>query len=147
MNNTPYSYRADPAVPDFDDSRALFVFDGVCALCSGGARRVMQLDRAGRIAFTPAQGALGQALYRHYGLEMDDTYLFVANGRGYSMSSGYFAVAQELGGWWRLALAGRIVPRFIRDALYRMIARNRYRWFGKAEYCALLTEDQRKRLL
>ncbi len=147
MNTTPYSYRANPAVPDFDDSRPLFVFDGMCVMCSGAARMVMRLDRAGRIAVTPAQGAVGQALYRHYGLEMDDSYLFLADGKAYVMSDGYFAIARQLGGLWRLALMGRIIPRALRDAAYRIIARNRYRWFGRAEYCALLTEDQRKRLL
>lgn len=143
----PYSYRGDPAVPGFDDCRPLFVFDNVCVLCSSGVRFLMKHDRAGKIAFTSAQGPIGQALYRHYGLEMDETYLFLAHGRASTMSAGYFAVARELGGWWRLAAAGRILPRFILDALYRLVARNRYRWFGKVEACVLLTEEQKARLL
>ncbi len=147
MTHEPYSYRADAAVPDFDDSRPLFVFDQVCVLCSGGASFIMRHDRDGKIAFTPAQGAIGQALYRHYRMAMDDSYLFLSNGRATTLSSGYFVVARELGGLWRLAAVGRIVPRFIRDAVYRLVARNRYRWFGKTEACALLTDEQRARLL
>lgn len=142
-----YSYRGDPAVPSFDDSRPLFVFDNVCVLCSGGASLIMRHDREGMIAFTSAQGPIGQALYRHYGLEMDETYLFLARGRASSMSDGYFALVDELGGWWRLLLIFRVVPRFIRDAIYRAVARNRYRWFGRTQACALLTADQRARLL
>ena len=88
MTRPPYGYRDDPQVPRFDDSRPLFVFDGVCVLCSGGASWIMRRDRGARIAFTPAQGALGQALYRHYGLALDDTYLFVADGQGYGLSEG-----------------------------------------------------------
>ena len=107
----------------------------------------MKHDRAGKIAFTSAQRSLGQALYRHYGLEMDETYLFLARGRASTMSAGYFAVARELGGWWRLAEIARIAPRFILDALYRLVARNRYRWFGKTEACALLSQEQRAKLL
>lgn len=145
--NSPYSYRSDPQVPPFDDGRPLFVFDGVCVLCSGGASWIMRRDRAGRIAFTPAQGPIGQALYRHYGLAIDDTYLFLADGRAYGLSEGYFQVACVLGGAWRLAAVLRIVPRPLRDAAYRLVARNRYRWFGKAESCALLTPEQRSRLL
>lgn len=143
----PFSYRSDPQVPAFDDSRPLFVFDNVCVLCSGGVRFLMRHDTAGKIAFTSAQGSIGQALYRHYGLEMDETYLLLAHGRAHTMSAGYFAVAEELGGWWRLARLGRIVPGFLRDAAYRIVARNRYRWFGKTQACALLSEDQRARLL
>lgn len=142
-----YSYRTDPVVPAFDDSRPLFVFDGTCVLCSGGASWIMRHDPRGRIAFTPAQGPLGQALYRHYGIRMDETYLFVANGRAWGMSEGYFRVAEVLGGAWRAAAALRIVPRALRDAAYQQVARNRYHWFGRAEACELLTPEQRERLL
>lgn len=147
MTREPYSYRTDPTVPPFDDSRPLFVFDQVCVLCSGGASFMMRHDHAKRIAFTPAQGEIGQALYRHYGVAMDETYLFLANGRAATMSEGYFFMARELQGWWRLARVLRVVPRILRDAVYRLVARNRYRWFGRTESCALLTVDQRARLL
>jgi predicted DCC family thiol-disulfide oxidoreductase YuxK len=142
-----YSYRADPQVPPFDDSRPLFVFDGVCVLCSGGASWIMRHDRAARIAFTPAQGAIGQALYRHYRLAIDDTYLFLVDGRAYGLTEGYFQVAHVLGGAWRLAALLRLIPRVLRDAVYRLVARNRYRWFGTVGHCALLTPEQRARLL
>ena len=147
MTGQAYSYRDDPQVPDFDDSRPLFVFDNVCVLCSGGARFIMQHDRKERIALTSAQGELGSALYRHYGLRMDDSYLFLADGQAYEMSEGYFQLARRLGGVWRLAGVSRIVPGPLRDAIYRLVACNRYRWFGKTEACALLTPDQRARLL
>lgn len=147
MNHDPYSYRSDLSVPTFDDSRPLFVFDQICVLCSGGASFVMRHDRACAIAFTPAQGDLGQALYRHYGLAMDETYLFLDDGYATTMSDGYFALARKLGGWWRLAAVFRLVPRSVRDAAYRLIARNRYRWFGRTNACALLTPEQRARLL
>ncbi len=142
-----YSYRADPQVPPFDDSRPLFVFDGVCVLCSGGASWIMRRDPAARIAFTSAQGAIGQALYRHYGLAIDDTYLFLVEGRAYGLSEGYFRLARVLGGAWRLAGVLRLIPSGLRDRAYRLVARNRYRWFGTAGHCALLAPAQRARLL
>lgn len=147
LARAPYSYRSDPDVPAFDDSRPLFVFDGICVLCSGGASWIMRRDRAARIAFTDAQGPIGQALYRHYGLAMDDTYLFLVDGQAYGLSEGYLRVARVLGGKWRLAAVLRLVPRPVRDAVYRLVARNRYRWFGMADHCALLTVEQRSRLL
>ena len=147
MNLEAYSYRDDPQVPDFDDSRPLFVFDNVCVLCSGGASFIMRHDPKGKIAFTSAQSPLGVALYRHYGVAMDESYLFLVEGRATTMSEGYFALADELGGAWKAARIARLIPRAIRDAIYRLIARNRYRWFGKTEACKLLTPDQRARLL
>lgn len=142
-----FSYRADPNVPEFDDSRALFVFDGVCVLCSGGAAFLMRHDARARVNFTAANSALGRALYQHYGVDFDATYLLVEGGRAYTASAGYLRLCAVLGGWWRVFRVGTAIPERWRDAAYSVVARNRYRWFGTAEHCALLTPEQRARLL
>jgi len=142
-----FSYREDRAVPAFDDSRALFVFDGVCVLCSGGASWIMRHERKSLVNFTPAQEALGQALYRHYGIDMDESYLLITNGRAFTASRGYIELCRILGGWWHFLRLTAVVPERARDWLYALVARNRYRWFGKTEYCGLLTSEQRSRLL
>jgi predicted DCC family thiol-disulfide oxidoreductase YuxK len=148
MSLAPYSYRNNPAVPDFDDTRPVFIFDHVCVLCSGGVSFIMKYDHKAAIAFTPAQGPLGSALAEHFGIDWNGTYIFVRNGRAFTKSDGYFEVARALGGWWRLGLVFQIIPRPLRDWAYDMIARNRYRWFGKtADACALLTPEQRARLI
>lgn len=141
-----YSYKDDSAVPDFPDA-PLFVFDGVCVLCSGGAAFIMRRDRERRVNMASAQSPLGRALYAHYGLALDDTYLFVRDGRAFVKSAGYLELFAVLGGRWRLLRAARILPERFRDWLYDILARNRYRWFGKADYCALLTPEQRERLI
>jgi len=141
------SYRNNSAVPAFDDSRALFVFDGVCVLCSGGASWIMRHDKKARVNLTPAQATLGQALYTHYGVEMGESYLLIANGRAFTGSRGYLELCRILGGWCHIFRAATIIPEGLRDWLYALVARNRYRWFGKADYCALLTAAQRCRLL
>src|SRR5215467_8770859 len=143
----PYSYRGDPTIPPFNDSRALFVFDGVCVLCSGGASWFMRVDGRAKVNFTSMQGALGQALYRHYGVAPDESYLLIANGRAFTASRGYLELCGLMGGVWRLLRVGALIPEAWRDALYASIARNRYRWFGRVEFCARLTSEQRARLL
>lgn len=147
LRGEPYGYRDVPHVPPFDDSRPLFIFDGVCVLCSGGAGFLMRRDKNGRINLCSAQSPLGRALYQHYGMALDDSYIFLRHGRAFTKSGGYFQTAQALGGIWRAAWVFWVVPRPIRDWLYDRVAANRYRWFGKVEYCALLTPDQRSRLL
>jgi predicted DCC family thiol-disulfide oxidoreductase YuxK len=143
----PYAYRDDPYVPPFDDSKALFVFDGVCVLCSGGASWLMKFDRNRRVNFTSAQGPLGQTLYAHFGLEMDESYLLITGGRAYTASAGYLQLCKVLGGPWHLLRIGGLIPAIMRDWVYAQIARNRYRWFGKTEFCVLLDEKQRRRLI
>ena len=142
-----FSYREDPKVPRFDDGRALFVFDGVCILCSGGAAFLMRRDRRARVNFTPVRSDLGQALYAHYGVDWDATYLLVEGGRAYTATAGYLRLCAVLGGWWRPLRIGAVVPERWRDAAYAVVARSRYRWFGTADHCALLTPEQRARLL
>jgi predicted DCC family thiol-disulfide oxidoreductase YuxK len=143
----PYSWRSDPGVPAFDDGKPLFVFDGICVLCSTGAALLMRRDKEGRINMASAQSPLGAALYRHFGLPIDDSYLLLKDGRAFTKSRGYFELLDALGGWWRLLQAARILPERLRDWLYDRVAANRYRWFGTADQCALLSEDQRARLL
>lgn len=144
---SPYAYRDNPNVPQFDDSRALFVFDGVCVLCSGGASWLMRFDRKRRVNFTSAQGSLGQPLYAHFGLQMDESYLLIDGGCAFTASAGYLQLCKVLGGPWHLLRISALIPSALRDWVYAQIARNRYRWFGKAEFCVLLDEDQRRRLI
>jgi predicted DCC family thiol-disulfide oxidoreductase YuxK len=105
-----YSYRQDDGVPDFPDDKPLFVFDGVCVLCSGGASWLMRHDRAGRFRFATAQSTVGAALYAHYGMAMDDTYLLIDRGHVFVKSDGYLRIAAILGGWWRLCAVAHLVP-------------------------------------
>jgi predicted DCC family thiol-disulfide oxidoreductase YuxK len=147
VSKSRFSYRDDRSVPAFDDRRALFVFDGVCVLCSGGASWIMRHDRKALINFTPAQGTLGRALYTHYGVAMDESYLLITDGRAYTASRGYIELCRILAGWWNVLRAAVVIPERFRDWLYGLIARNRYRWFGKTAYCTLLTPEQRRRLL
>jgi predicted DCC family thiol-disulfide oxidoreductase YuxK len=142
-----YSYRHDPAMPAFPDDKPLFVFDGVCVLCSGGAAWLMRHDRRDLFRFASAQSPLGQALYRHYGLALDDTYLLIADGRAYGKSAGYLRMLGILGGGWRVAEVFYLVPGGVRDFFYDIVARNRYRWFGKVGFCELIPANMKAKLL
>jgi predicted DCC family thiol-disulfide oxidoreductase YuxK len=147
LGGPPHSWRGDAAIPAFDDATPLFVFDGVCVLCSSGAAFLMRHDPDGRINLASAQSPLGAALYRHFALALDDSYLFLAGGRAFTKSAGYLALFDLLGGWWRVLKVARILPERVRDWLYDRLAAHRYRWFGKADYCALLSGEQRARLI
>jgi len=147
VDTRPFSYREDSAIPAFDDSRALFVFDGVCVLCSGGARWIMRFDKNARVNFTSMQEGLGRSLYCHYRIDPDESYLLIVEGRAYTASRGYLELCRALGGPWHILRIGAFIPECLRDRVYAAIARNRYRWFGKTGFCQLLTPEQRQRLL
>ena len=135
----PYSYRSDPAVPRFPDDKALIVFDGVCVLCSGWARFVLERDTGFAFRMTTAQSPLGQALFRHYGLDTEnfETNLVLASGRAYAKLDTVVEVGRRLGGIWRLASVLHVLPRPGADWLYDRIASNRYRLFGRTDSCMI----------
>ena len=145
----PYSYRADPAVPPFPDDKALVVFDGVCVLCSHFAQFILARDRDFAFRLTTAQSPLGQALFRHYGLDTEtfDTNLVLIDGRAYGKLDTLAAVGARLGGGWRALSVLRIIPRPAGDWLYDRIARNRYRLFGRHDRCMIPEPHWRERFL
>jgi len=127
----------------------LIVFDGECVLCSRTAQFVLKRDRRRRFRLTTAQGETGQRLYRELGLPTAafETMLVVQDGRTLTESDAALAIASGLGWPWRAASAARIVPRPLRDAAYRLIARNRYRWFGRREICWAPAPDVADRIV
>ena len=145
-----YSYRQDPAVPDFPDDKPIIVFDGYCALCSGWASFVLRHDTRKHYRLLAAQSPLGVALYAHYGLKSSGDYdsnILIADGMGWIKSEGSIRMAEGLGFPWRLAGAFRLLPLGMRDAFYGVVARNRLKWFGRRDSCYLPPAEFRDRFL
>ena len=144
-----YSHRSDPAVPAFDDSAPVVVMDGGCALCTGAARMISRLDRSGRFRICPAASSLGQALLAHHGFDPDDpeSWLYLEDGRAYTSLDGVIRAGEKMGGVARIVSVLRLAPRPAQDWIYRRIARNRYRFFGRAEMCAVPDAALRARLI
>jgi predicted DCC family thiol-disulfide oxidoreductase YuxK len=145
----PYSYRSDPAVPSFPDDKALVVFDGVCVLCSGFARFILKRDRAFAFRLTTAQSPLGQALFRHYGLDTEEfeTNLVLADSVPHAKLDSVVVAGERLGGPWRALSLLRLLPRPLADWLYDRIARNRYALFGRTERCMIPPPEWRDRFI
>jgi predicted DCC family thiol-disulfide oxidoreductase YuxK len=144
-----WSWRSDPTVPDFPDEHPLIVFDGECVLCCRSAQLVLKHDRARTFRLTTAQGRLGQALYRHFGLSHGTrgTMLLLAHGRLFTHGDAAIGIAERLGRPFRMAAAARLVPPRLRNPLYRMVARSRFRMFGRRATCWVPTPDIADRIL
>jgi predicted DCC family thiol-disulfide oxidoreductase YuxK len=127
----------------------IVLFDGVCNLCNGSVQFLLKRDPQARFRFASLQSDTGQKLQAALGMDPQalDSVILVEGDRWYKESDAALRIARKLPGAWKLLTAFRIVPRPIRDAAYRLIARNRYRWFGKAETCWLPTPELRGRFL
>lgn len=150
MPVTPYSYRADPAVPSFDDSAPLLIFDGECVLCSSGVQWMLARDPEGATRFAAIQDDIPRALYAHYNLDAArfDTFMVLKDGRPCVRWAGVLAAARTLPAPWRwLAAVGRVVPGFIGDAIYNFVQRNRFGWFGRRDACYAPPASAQRRYL
>ena len=149
MTFAAYSYRNDETIPVFKDDKPIIVFDGHCVLCSRWAQFVLKHDTQNRFRLMTAQSDLGEALYAHYGLKTDDynTNLLIENGHIRTKSDGSLAMFGILGMPWSLVQIFRIIPRFILDPLYSLVARNRFKWFGMKEVCFLPPKGEDDRFI
>ena len=147
-----YSYRHEQSVPKFPDDHPAIVYDGVCVLCSRSMRIIARGDHAGRYRYISAQSALGQALFRQYGLDPAEfeTVLLIEDGRAYGKFDMIARVAANLGGVYRLLSALRlmqVLPGRVQDWCYDRIAKNRYRVFGRSDVCIMPDMSWRDRVI
>lgn len=132
------------------DGTAVIVFDGVCVLCNGWVRFLIRHDRCNRYRFAAMRTPAGRTLLEGHGLDPDDpvSFLLVDEHGAWTDTTAIARVLAGLGGRWRLASrAVGLVPHRLRDAAYRRVARNRYRWFGRRDQCRLPTLEERERFL
>jgi predicted DCC family thiol-disulfide oxidoreductase YuxK len=144
-----YSYRIDPAVPAFPDDRPVIVYDGVCVLCSAAMRVIARRDTAAHFRFVNGQSAVGGALFRHYGLDPVnfETVLLIDEGRAFGKLDMTRRVADLIGGPWRLFEVFAILPGAMQDWCYDLIAKNRYRLFGRSDVCIAPDPSWRARII
>ena len=133
----------------------IILYDGVCALCNGLVRFVLKRDRADWFRFASLQSNLAREILSRHGLNPDDLdtfYLVLENGQPgeqiLSRSDAAMRVLAELKGWPSVVAAlMKIVPRFLRDFVYKLVARSRYRLFGKYDVCPLPAPGDRHKFL
>ncbi len=141
--------------------KPVVLFDGLCNLCNGAVQFIIDHEREPTLSFAALQSDLAaELLPKVFGEERanelrrgaeakgdPDSIVFVEGGRGYSHSTAALRIARHLRAPYRWLSWSIVFPRVLRDAIYRFIARNRYRWFGKSETCRVPTPELRARFL
>lgn len=131
------------------DGHPIILFDAECVLCSANAQFILRHDRAHRFRLAAMQGEVGAALFRRHGIDPadPDTIIVVDGDHALRDSDAVIAIYAGLGWPWRVAAGARIVPRALRDPVYRWVARHRYRLFGKRATCWLPHPEDADRVL
>jgi predicted DCC family thiol-disulfide oxidoreductase YuxK len=128
----------------------VILFDGVCNLCNGSIIFILQREKNPAFQFASIQSEAGKELLEWYGLtqDYDQAVILIENGKMYLGSTAALKIGQTLKFPWSiLSSAGLIVPKFIRDWVYRQIAIHRYQWFGKRDFCMIPSENLKARFL
>jgi len=127
----------------------VILFDGVCNLCSSTVQFVIKHDKKERFHFASLQSGYGQQVMQQFNLPPAtlSSFILFDGEQVFTRSTGALKVARQLNGLWPLLYGFIVIPRFIRDAVYNFIAKNRYRWFGKKEACWLPTLALRARFI
>jgi len=128
--------------------KAIILFDGVCNLCSHSVQFIIKRDPKGYFTFTSIQGETGQKLLDKYQIcKTLDSLILIEHNQYYTKSTAALKICKHLNGFWKYLMFFNIVPSFIRNKLYDIIAKNRYKWFGKQESCMLPTSENKNRFI
>jgi predicted DCC family thiol-disulfide oxidoreductase YuxK len=128
--------------------KPVILFDGVCNLCSGSVQFILKRDKEKKFLFASLQSSYGQNLLKQLDLPTDtfNSFILFEDGKVITRSTATLKMFSKLKCWGWVKIFW-IVPKFIRDAVYNLIAKNRYKWFGKKEECWVPTAELKSRFL
>jgi predicted DCC family thiol-disulfide oxidoreductase YuxK len=136
-------------MPEPADDKAIVLFDGVCNFCDNSVNRIIRHDNKDHFRFTSLQSETGKKLSQQYGIDTSktDSIILIEKGKAYTRSGAILRITKHMNRLYPLMYGLLLVPPFIRNAIYDLIARNRYKWFGKKESCMIPTAEVRSKFL
>src|SRR4030095_3155492 len=132
-----------------DVDKPIILFDGVCNFCNSMVNFVIRQDRKNVFLFCALQSPAGERLLKEYNIDWkaNDSFVVIAQNKAYLKSDAALKLYNRLPWYWKWTQMFWIVPKFIRDWVYNVIAKNRYKWFGKQEVCMIPTPEVRQKFL
>jgi predicted DCC family thiol-disulfide oxidoreductase YuxK len=129
-----------PYPPD----QLVVLYDGVCHLCQRSVQFIIRHDKKNKFKFASLQSEFAQNRLSdiHFN-NSRETIVLLKGTQHFEKSDAVLEIVKNLSGAWPLLYVFKIIPRFLRDAVYTYIANHRYRWFGKSDVCMLPTESDR----
>lgn len=126
----------------------ILLFDGVCNYCNSWINFIIRHDKKKKFKFAALQSNIGKKLLKQYDIsEQQESVVLIYNDKAHIKSTACFHICYHLGGIYSLMFALVIIPAFISDFYYDIIARNRYKWWGKKDSCMIPNAEERERFL
>ncbi len=132
-----------------NDKHAIVLFDGVCNFCNDRINFIIRHDKKDYFRFTALQSDIGKKILEGNKIALPnlDTFILVENSKTHNRTSAALRIVKHLNGLWPMLFVLIVVPPFIRDIVYKVIAKNRYKWWGKKESCMIPTAEIRAKFL
>jgi len=131
-------------------NKHIILFDGVCNLCEASVQFVIKHDKKDIFRFVALQSDLGLEIIHYIGIQtknIDSIILYIPGVAYYYKSNAALEIAKNLGGVFHFGTVFKIIPTTLRNSLYDYVAKNRYLWYGKKEYCMIPTEELKSKFL
>ena len=128
-------------------TKNIVFFDGVCGLCNYFVDFIIRQDKDNKLLFAPLQGETATKELNPIITKNFDTVIFNKDGKFYYKSGAGIRIFYTAGGFWKIIIVLLVVPPFIRNLIYDIIANNRYKWFGKKESCRIPTKEEQAKFL
>jgi predicted DCC family thiol-disulfide oxidoreductase YuxK len=126
----------------------IFLFDGVCNLCNNFVPFLIKFDKNNIFRFAAMQTKAGENIIQEYGVLNDrKSIILIKEGVVLYKSDAIIEIARQITGWPSILKYGFLFPKFLRDGIYDLIAKNRYYLFGKKETCSIPSEKDSKRFI
>jgi len=132
-----------------DIEHPVILFDGVCNYCNSMVKFIIRQDKKKKFKFAALQSDAGQNLINQFGLPLNnfDSFILIHEKKIYNSSTAALKLYNQLPWYWKWTQLFWVFPRFFRDGVYSIIAKNRYKWFGKKDQCMIPTPDVKERFL
>lgn len=133
-----------------NENKAIVLFDGVCNLCNTWVQRIIKNDTHDYFRFASLQSDIGKSILKQYQLSLphgSESVILIESGKTYLYSTAALRIAGKLSGAYKLLYPLLIFPAFLRDRIYKFIARNRYRWWGRQESCMMPSTELKSKFL
>jgi len=129
------------------ENQNIILFDGVCNFCEASVQFIIKHDAKSYFHFTPQTSTKGQELWKAYKLGEIDTIVLISNNQAYTHSDAALEICKNLDGFYKYLYVFRFLPKVFRDAAYRLVAKKRYKIFGKKESCMVPSVELKDRFL
>lgn len=137
-------------IEDLPINKKIVIFDGVCNLCDASIQFIIKYDKRDVFRFVSIQSELGKNIVNHIGIDIskiDSIILYIPNKAYYTKADAVFTVLKEFNNLYCVFYYLKILPNFVKNSLYDFVAKNRYNWFGKKDFCLIPTSELKAKFL